>query len=63
MENNINTVEIPMGLSMALAQNLPAMNYFASLPKNKQNEIIEQTHSIQSKAEMQSFVASLSKRL
>jgi len=63
MENKINTSEIPIGLSMALAQDLTAMSYFASLPRYKQNEIIEQTHSIQSKEEMQSFVASLRKGL
>jgi hypothetical protein len=48
---------------MALAQDLTAMSYFAGLPRYKQNEIIEQTHSIQSKEEMQSFVASLRKGL
>ncbi|MBE6011778.1 YdeI/OmpD-associated family protein [Anaeropeptidivorans aminofermentans] len=63
MENKINTSEIPIGLSMALAQDLTAMSYFAGLPRYKQNEIIEQTHSIQSKEEMQSFVASLRKGL
>ena len=36
MENN----EIPMGLGMALAQNLGAMEKFAALPDSKKAEIL-----------------------
>jgi len=59
MENMTNGPEIPMGLGMALAQNLPAINYFSSLPHNEQQRIIDHTHAIQSKREMQSFVQAL----
>lgn len=58
MDNFANGPEIPMGLGMALAQNLPAMNHFASLSRERQQQIIQRTHSIGSKEEMQSFVAS-----
>ncbi len=59
MSNLANGPEIPMGLGMALAQNIEAMNHFSALPKLSQNEIIEHTHSINSKEEMQSYVQSL----
>jgi protein-arginine kinase len=59
MKNYANGNDIPLGLGMALAKNLNAMNYFASLPKEKQDEIINHTHQIQSKSEMQAYVDSL----
>lgn len=61
MDNNhiVNGTGIPMGLGMALAQNNKAMQHFASLPAQEQQTIIENTHNIRSKQEMQSFVNSL----
>ncbi len=47
---------IPIGLSMALAQNLEAMKKFATLSEKQQKELIEGTHLIKSKEEMQSYV-------
>ncbi len=61
-KNYVNSTEIPMGLGMALAKDINAMNYFATLDRNAQQSIIEQTHSIRSKEEMQSFVSNLGKR-
>lgn len=61
MENYANGPEIPLGLGMALAKNNKAMQYYAGLSKRQQQEIIEQTHTISSKGEMQSFVNSLVK--
>ena len=58
-ENFSEGPEIPMGLGMALAQNLNAMNRFASLPEEKRREIIAHTHEIQSKKEMRAYVDSL----
>lgn len=49
MANYTNGSQIPMGLGMALAQNLEAMNYFASLPRTEQEKIIDHTHTIQSR--------------
>lgn len=51
-----NTPNIPMGLSMALAQNVDSLNYFSSLSPDEQQEIINHTHTIQSKKEMEEYV-------
>ena len=59
MRNLADGPEMPEGLGMALAQNLEAMNRFASLPRAQQQRIIERTHSIRSKEEMQAFVRAL----
>lgn len=59
----LNDTEIPIGLGMALMQNTKAMNYFSSLEEPQKKEIIEQTHQIQSKREMEHFVSSLSDQI
>ena len=59
MKNYANGSDVPLGLCMALSQNLSAMNYFASLSKQEQQQIIDRTHSVQSKEEMRSLVDSL----
>lgn len=59
MKNYANGSDVPLGLGMALSQNLSAMNYFASLSEQEQQQIIDRTHSVQSKEEMQSLVDSL----
>jgi len=51
--------DIPMGLGMALMQNKPAMEYFSSLSDESKQQIIEHTHTIKSKEEMQAYVDSL----
>ena len=56
MNSNIN---IPLGLGMALSQNLDAMQYFSALPEDRKREIIDGTHTIRSKKEMHSYVQSL----
>lgn len=52
-------IDLPMGLGMALAQNTEAMAHFAELPPDRQRQLIDHTHTIQSKSEMQSFVRSI----
>lgn len=59
MNNLINSSDVPLGFGMALAQNLTAMNTFASLSSQEQQQIIDRTHSVQSKQEMQNLVDSL----
>ena len=59
MQNFANGPEIPVGLGMALAMNVDAMNYFSSLSDEGRQTIIDRTHSIHSKKEMQAFVRSL----
>lgn len=48
--------QIPMGLSMVLAQNPEAMKKFANLSEAKKQEIINGTHALNSKEEMQQYV-------
>lgn len=59
MNNKLDKDEMPLGLGMALAQNIDAMSYFSSQPVSRQREIINGTHTISSKAEMKSYVDSL----
>lgn len=51
--------EIPMGFAMALAKNQQALEKFSMLSEMKKQEIIEGTHSVQSKEEMEQYVNSL----
>jgi len=53
--------EIPTGLGMALMQNKQASDYFYSLSDEVRQRVIDGTHAIQSKEEMQSYVDSLAK--
>ncbi len=48
--------KMPVGFSMALAQNPEAMQKFAMLDENKKQEIINGTHSVNSKQEMHEYV-------
>jgi len=59
--NKIYAPDMPMGLDIALTKNQAAKDYFYSLPEPAQIRIIEHTHMIQSKDEMQAFVDSLIK--
>ncbi len=58
MEKNNHSVELPVGLGLALEQ-YNAMDYFYSLSPVAQQQLIDQAHSIQSKDEMHSFVRSV----
>jgi uncharacterized protein YdeI (YjbR/CyaY-like superfamily) len=58
-KNYMNSRVIPIGLGMALAQNIDAMNYFSSLDHGKQQQVIDQTHEIRSNSEMRQFVSHL----
>lgn len=51
--------ELPMGLSMALARNPVAMNYFNGLSPQEQKAFIDGTHRLQSREEMQRYVDAL----
>jgi len=59
VSNFVDGPEMPLGLGMALAQNLAAMNRFATLSPAEQKAVIARTHSIGSKEEMQAYVQSL----
>jgi len=51
--------ELPLGFGMALFQNETALKCFESMTLEQQNNVIEQTHSVNSKQEMKAFVDSL----
>ncbi len=55
----MNRNEVPVGFSMALAQNPEAMQKFAMLSEDKKKEIIKGTHSVKSRREMHEYVNKL----
>ncbi len=57
--NYANGQDFPMGFGMALAQNSSAMTRFAGLSDDEKRAIIEGTHAIHSKQEMQEYVKKL----
>lgn len=52
-------MELPLGFGMALAQNEAAMHQFESMSEAEKAALLQRTHSVRSKAEMQQLVASL----
>lgn len=57
--NILNNDEIPVGLSMAFAENLRAMERFSNMDDEKRQEIIQRARCAGSKQEMRSIVAGL----
>ncbi|MBQ4627916.1 MAG: hypothetical protein IJB44_02430 [Clostridia bacterium] len=56
-----STSEIPLGLGMALAENIEALKRFARLTIPQQQEVIENAHTVTTSAEMRAYVASIGK--
>ena len=56
----MSKIELPLGLGMALAQNEEAMQKFESLTDTQKQAVINATHSVNSKREMQQLVRDLS---
>lgn len=52
---------LPMGFGMALLQNRAALEIYDQLPRDKQIEVINGTHKIRSKQEMQQYVEALTR--
>ena len=52
--------ELPVGFTMALAQNGPAMMAFASLDEVARREIVDRARSAKSKSDMRNIVSSIS---
>ncbi|MGN0394816.1 MAG: hypothetical protein ACI4EF_05590 [Coprococcus sp.] len=59
MMNILNNDEIPVGLSMALAENLHAMERFGKMTEAERNEVIRRSKNVGSKQEMRSLVSGL----
>lgn len=55
----MSKIELPLGFGMALAQNEAAMAKFESLSETEKKDIIQKTHSVTSKREMQSLVSNM----
>lgn len=53
--------ELPVGFSMALAQNEDAVNAYAMMTKEQKQVILEKAHNARSEAEMQQLVARIGK--
>lgn len=49
----MTNMELPLGFGMALAQNEAAMKKFESMTESEKQAILQQTHNIKSKREMQ----------
>ena len=54
-------LELPLGFGMALAQNEAAMKKFESLTESEKLAVLQKTHSVRSKQEMQAYVEQLMK--
>ena len=52
-------MQLPLGFGMALAQNEAAMHTFEALPQAEKEALLQRTHSVRSKQEMQNLVARL----
>ena len=53
--------ELPMGLGMALAKNEQALRAFSALSPGQKAAVIEKTHSVQSKKEMEQLVRDIAR--
>lgn len=51
--------DLPMGFGMALLQNQRATQIFCSMPPAQRQALLDKTHTVSSKAEMQALVDSL----
>ena len=59
MMNLLNNDEIPVGLSMALAENLHAMERFGNMNESERQAFINRSRNVNSKQEMRSLVSGL----
>ena len=51
--------KVPIGFSMALAVNEPAMNAYAAMDEAQKQAILNKAHNVRSEKEMHDLVASL----
>lgn len=51
--------ELPLGFSMALAKNPEALQAFSNLSDDEKRSVIDGTHNVQTKREMQEYVNNL----
>lgn len=51
--------ELPLGFSMTLAKNADALQSFSQMSESQKQAVIDGTHNIKSKVEMQEYVNNL----
>lgn len=56
---NQNNKDMPLGFQMALSKNFCAMKYFTNRSEKERLQIIEKAKTMNSKAEMESYVKEL----
>lgn len=56
----LNDEAIPLGLGMALSQNLTALNHFSSMTEAQKEELLNRARDAKSKSEMNALVDELS---
>lgn len=59
METNNPLSELPEGFAMALAANIKAFEVFTSMSDEEKERVIQGTHSVSSRDDMQAYVARL----
>ena len=57
--NLLSDKKIPIGLGMALAENMQSLQIFAGMSNSMQQEVINRTHEMNSSSEMKEFVSGL----
>lgn len=57
----MNNIEMPVGLGMALAMNPEAMERFSVLSEQQKQQVINGTHAVKSRREMQQYVQNIIK--
>ena len=55
----MDSLELPLGFGMALAQNEQAMQVFEAMTDAQKRAVLEQTHAVTSRREMQQLVSEL----
>ncbi len=55
----IDNQELPIGLTMELAQHSDILNRFASLPQSQQDSIVNGAKEITSRSEMRNYVENM----
>ena len=59
MKNDLFGGDVPMGLGMALAQNVKALERFSSMTEKERKRLVAGTHDIHSSREMQLYVQNI----
>lgn len=55
----MNSGNVSVGFGMALAMNVPVMKAYADMDEKQKQSILNRTHQVRSKGEMQELVTSI----